>query len=195
MYPNAQHLESIPLPTYVNQYPASRVSSACSCLSITPSTSIFTASVSSQVHPPFAHQIPSEKLPLNSISQTSTSTVTTTSTLTGPCATQYPSYKGTYLFGSLTFPGPVTLPGSGYTAYDCCLQCFNGAPEVNCIAWASGNPGCCSIASETFPPGHAVCTPPTEDILATTDLTLFPNNVGGPGPCAGLITIGSAPGK
>ncbi|KAI9852322.1 MAG: hypothetical protein M1838_001027 [Thelocarpon superellum] len=168
------HLESIPLPTYVSQYPASRVSSGCSCLSVAISTDTVTAT--------------------NSII-TITSVTTTTSTLTGPCATPYPSYNGVYeyendtpLVGRLNELLPFNQYFPGYTAYDCCNYCYTLYPYFICNGWASGNPGCCTVFNEVPEPDSGpYCN--SLNITGFTDIQLFPNYIGGPGPCLATATI------
>jgi len=49
IYPNSRHLESLILSSFVSHHSAIRVSSACSCLSMTPSTSYYIASISTLV--------------------------------------------------------------------------------------------------------------------------------------------------
>ncbi|MCJ1260264.1 hypothetical protein MMC22_000124 [Lobaria immixta] len=177
--PNSAYFPSS-LPDYVAQYPTSRISSGCSCLSVPTSTDTVTASYSTVYR---------------------AVTTTTTSTLTGPCAT------GTLYAGAYNISSPAA-DATRFTldvdAYTCCSICNSPGqgPFSSCIAWAF-------VTQQTADHGalEGVCTsilagPPfsnyklpncyhsgLEPGAIKADKAKFPGQVGGGGNCASGITV------
>ena len=52
VYPDGTHLESVAIPTFISTYPVSRISSACSCLSLPQPFTTVTVTQSTQVRLP-----------------------------------------------------------------------------------------------------------------------------------------------
>ncbi|KAI9696479.1 MAG: hypothetical protein M1836_005757 [Candelina mexicana] len=164
VYPNGRALESITLPYYVQNYPATRVSSGCSCLSVTPSTvTVITT------------------LP----TITSTTTTTATSTLSGTCATATP-YVGAGSLGTGQQGQGIESPPGINNAYDCCVKCQTGFPQYNCVVWVAGA-GYCNILNEIPTSGGSTCAVSGE--TANVGISAGYDGLGGPGPCAGQINV------
>ncbi|MCJ1361905.1 hypothetical protein MMC16_001006 [Acarospora aff. strigata] len=122
-YITPYYKRNAPLPTYVSQYPPSRVSSACSCLTITPTTRTTTQTTC----PPPHTVVVTEAPPAPTFTVTAASSVvitsyyTTTRTLPALCKpTNFKEYK------SGVIPQPVKLQQTtGNTETDCCETCYN----------------------------------------------------------------------
>jgi len=118
--------------------------------------------------------------------QYATITSTYTDTVTGLCATQTP-YIGGYELGSSTANFTV-VKGVGNNAYDCCFNC-NFIPYTdNCAAWIS-SPGDCLFIQGPFSYLGPPCPSGTGNGAVHVKPTAHPNNLGGPGRCAGSITV------
>ena len=113
-------------------------------------------------------------------------TNTFTQTVTGPCATQTP-YVGGYELGASS-PQFSVVPGRANNAYDCCFDC-NTIPEYdNCAAWIS-EPGSCLVIQGPFSYLGPACPSGTGNGAVGVNPTAHPNNLGGPGRCAGNIAV------
>ncbi|ERF76195.1 hypothetical protein EPUS_07395 [Endocarpon pusillum Z07020] len=117
-----------PVPAFVSQYPASRISSACSCLTITPSTTT--------VPCPIKTVATTIKPPAPTITITASPPATTTTTVAGP-ATTLPALCNPSLF--LDYRSGVDREGFGglvqtsdATKQACCVACFRAG---NCTAF------------------------------------------------------------
>ncbi|KAI9709613.1 MAG: hypothetical protein M1812_007661 [Candelaria pacifica] len=164
IYPGGRALESITLPYYVQTFPASRVSSGCSCLSVTPSPVTV-----------------STNLP----TITSTTTATATKTLSGYCATATP-YVGAGSLGTGQQGQGIENPPGINNAYDCCVKCQTGFPQYNCVVWIAGA-GYCDILNEIPTSGGSTCAVSGE--TANVGISAGYDGLGGTGPCAGQINV------
>ena len=209
--PNSAYFPG-PLPDYVSQYPASRINSGCSCLSIPTSTETVTASYSTVVRSPPPAFLLSLLAPKTTRQQKLTShpfslqqqyrdvTTTTTSTLTGPCAT------GTVYTGAYNISSPAadaTLFTLDADAYTCCSICNSPGegPFSSCIAWAfvlqkaaagTTKGVCTSILAG--PPFSNYKLPNCyhsglEPGVIRVNKGKYPGQVGGGGNCASGITV------
>ncbi|KAI9863057.1 MAG: hypothetical protein M1824_000745 [Vezdaea acicularis] len=164
-FPGGTKIESIPIPTFVETYPASRISSGCSCLSAPSATTTVT---------------------LTSGTNYFTVTSTYTATVSGACATPTP-YLGGFELGSAD-PNVTVGAGYGNNAYDCCFYC-NVIPETNnCLAWVS-TPGSCLFLKGPFQYLGPPCPQGLKNGAVGVNVAKHPNNFGGNGPCAGTITV------
>ncbi|MCJ1257540.1 hypothetical protein MMC24_005366 [Lignoscripta atroalba] len=164
-YPNGQHIESVSIPTFVSQYPATRISSACTCLSIPTTTTTTTYSESTMY---------------------ATISTTLTYTVSGPCATQTP-YPGAHQLGSSS-PAFSVAPGVGTNAYDCCVNCNDIPYTNNCAAWIS-TPGSCLFLKGPFQYRGPPCPSGKGNGEVGVDVGRYPNNLGGRGRCAGEVRV------
>jgi hypothetical protein len=221
VYPDGRHLESISLIPIVTQFPAQRVSDACECfvtflrpirsrirdtvVIIDPSLCKWESSLwgsflhytkattAITYHFCFTHQSH-----LTVLFQTSTTTVTTSSTLTGQCASETPYTGGYRLEPSSKDPGQNVSTVDIPNPYDCCKACQAGAgsDKASCLAWISTpGPNGCSVLQKGEPPAasdhgsNKECKGKKEGGDVFVDGKLYPDNLGGKGPCAGNIKV------
>lgn len=156
------------LPTYVSQYPASRISSACSCLSILPSTTTTSTTATSMT------------TATASVTSTETDTVTTTTTsydvvateiANNICGVSYSSYSLSTSYYSIHSQATSTL--------DCCQQCQN---KSDCLV-NHFDGGICELVINTNSSPNMILSCPSG-----TMTTYFGRAVSGgtvfAGPCA-----------
>ncbi|PMD12375.1 hypothetical protein NA56DRAFT_756665 [Hyaloscypha hepaticicola] len=132
-----------PLPTYVSQYPASRVSSACSCLSVTPSTRTISTTITSTASTTL------------SVTSTETDTVTTTTTSYDTVATVTVNNLCSVGYNAAgNGEGNVVVRVTATSAADCCAQCQIG---TNCVANAYVG-GICQLLTRSTTAGSLQIT-------------------------------------
>ncbi|MCJ1425482.1 hypothetical protein MMC29_003381 [Sticta canariensis] len=165
VYPDGRTLEQLRFPTGVTSFPASRVSSACSCFLGT--TSTITTSVTSPTI-------------------TRTTIITSRATLTGSCATNTP-YVGAYSAEPvINNRQRLNTDFIGLSnAYDCCKTCQTNA---NCVAYFNV-PGV-SCNTLTVDPGNSdACQAFFSLSRVFVSPARYPNNLGGKGPCGSSADI------
>lgn len=187
------------MPTYLFSYPTpSRISSACSCLSIPTSTITFTGIEVGG----FSHLVNVGKLSNQCLQPETTVTSTSTTTLTGACATEtlYP--------GAFKLSGPETKDafeyvfGAGGPAL-CCGLCNSVAPFKspqnivqgffgNCVGWRVDANGVCTLLLQGSL-GAGYLGPKCgafgfEPGVLSVNPKRFPFAVGGQGQCASSFT-------
>ncbi|KAL8766960.1 MAG: hypothetical protein Q9194_006124, partial [Teloschistes cf. exilis] len=168
VYPGGTTLEELPFPTFVTQYPAPRVSSGCSCLLGPRPTTTLTAT---------------------GPTDTSTVVITNTETLSGYCATAI-EYPGAYTFVPSSSNQAVSTSSVGLSnAYNCCFKCYNYVFGA-CLAYFN-IPGvsCNLLVANIFPKDNCKAVAGNAGIKVAT--SSVPNHLGGKGPCANNIAMGS----
>ncbi len=156
--PYHKEKRDVPVPTFVSQYPASRISSACSCLTITPSTTtvpcpikvrsrnellLFQLDLIHCAKTVFQTVATTLKPPAPTITITASPPATTTKTVSGP-ATTLPALCKPSLF--LDYLSGVDREGFGglvqtsdATKQACCVACFN-AKDCTAFQFRPDNP-------------------------------------------------------
>ena len=137
-----------------------------------------------------AFQIPTSRLSLISVDyrsqQTSYTATTSTTTLTGLCATDIP-YSGVFSLvaydDTTAFVAPSTTSSFGINPYQCCVSCQN-VIEGSCLGYFAV-PGVSCVLLEAYLDPNDPCS--LGGLFSTS--SVYPNNLGGTGPCASTIVV------
>ena len=118
--------------------------------------------------------------------QTSYTITTTTSTLSGLCATDIP-YSGAFALSpyddTTAYVATTATAYDASNAYDCCMACQETA-EGFCLAYYAIPGVSCVILEAYIEPGDT-CS--LGGLIKTS--SIYPNNLGGTGPCASTIVV------
>ena len=197
-YPNGVHLQSLSKPSFLISYSATRISSGCSCLSLTPPTTTITATGSTVVSNPLHSHFHLTSYPIhtlstksNPIQKTVYTTQTSTTTLSGPCATNTP-----YLNAIALNPAPDNMAADATTefsflnnAFDCCNECQNGGMYFpNCVAYVAFQGTCTLVFNRGMVTGPACGNGDATVVEKASE----PDGLGGTGPCGTHITVSSS---
>ena len=117
--------------------------------------------------------------------------MTSFSTLTGYCAGAAATpFVGAEDFNNFA-QGEGLYEANIQNAYDCCNDCQDGFIPYGCIGYISfpGIDGCFVVEENSSPNQSKVCEYGLEDANVYLNETLYPDHLGGPGPCAGTINV------
>ena len=204
VYPDGRVLEELNFPTFVSSYPASRVSSGCSCLLGPHPTTTLTSSgptiVSHHHHLlllkifpltlttffSFPFSFPSAN-PLSQLNspQTQTTVTTSLSTLTGICASS--TIPGAYSAQTQYAQKIINNQVSLSNAYACCNTCQNYIYGFCLAYWNVPGNSCNLLVVDRVP--NQYCSRNRDTAIVGVNATRYPNQLGGPGPCADEVIV------